>query len=631
MRTPRGTGAVRVLVLALLLAVIGAAAGGVVHAATASADGPSPAPGQAGPSLEAERDRAPKASRDGGTAGAGGSVGAGIPPTAATDWWSRNPPRQLQPGTPEDAGMIRGYLDRIDDAIRSGIEAGIFPGAVVLIARHGRIVKHQAYGHALRYATDGQPLPPSAWLPMRPDTVFDLASVTKLVTSIAVMQLVERGRIDLDQPVARYLPEFGAAGKEQVTVRQLLTHTSGLPAWLPLYTLPGTSADRLRAVFAAPLLDPPGTVYRYSDLGLIVLGVLVERVSGLSLDRYVAERIAGPLGMRDTTFNPPASLRERIAATEYQPWTNRGLVWGSVHDENAYALGGVAGHAGLFSTARDLAVLAQALLNGGRYGSARILRPETVRAMMANQLPGFPGHDHGLGWELNQGWYMDALASPFTAGHTGFTGTSLVVDPRSDVVVVLLTNRVHPTRNGGSVNPWRRQVARLAARSLPVRPWSGARAWYADMGDGIVHTLERTIPVDGAATLRFHTWFDIEEGFDFGYVEVSLDDGRHWQPLRGRLRLPPAGGEASGGGATLPVAGVLTGSSGGRWVEAEFDLPPAHGLVTLRFRYVTDGSVNGRGWYVDDLVVLGRRGVILRDRAETGAPWTAHGWELSAD
>ncbi|PZN08214.1 MAG: serine hydrolase [Bacillota bacterium] len=625
MRKPRGTVAVRVLALALLLAVTRTAAGGAVAAAAAPPVRSSPTPREPGPSMEAERGGASNAGRDEGRAG------AGIPPTTAADWWSRNPSRLLQPGTPEDAGMIGAYLDRIDGAVRTGIEAGVFPGAVVLVARHGRIVKHQAYGHALKYATDREPLPPSAWLPMRPDTVFDLASVTKLFTSIAVMQLAERARIDLDDPVAKYVPEFGLAGKDFVTVRQLLAHTSGLPAWRPLYTWPGTPADRLRAVLETPLTDPPGTVYRYSDLGMIVLGVLVERVSGLPLDRYIAEHITEPLGMRDTMFNPPASLRERIAATEYQPWTNRSLVWGSVHDENAHALGGVAGHAGLFSTARDLAVLAQALLNGGRYGNARILKPQTVSAMMVNQLPEMLGNDHGLGWELNQGWYMDALASPFTAGHTGYTGTSLVIDPRSETVVVLLTNRVHPTRNGGSVNPWRRQVARLVARSLPVRPWSGQRAWYGGMGDGVEHTLQRTIPVDGPATLRFHTWFDLEEGFDFGYVEISLDGGQHWEPLRGRLKVPPSTGAGAIGGASVAVEGVLTGSSAGRWLEAELDLPPARGWVTLRFRYVTDASVNGRGWYVDEVVVVGQTGMIWRDRGDTEAGWTAKGWTLSTD
>lgn len=590
--------------------------------------------GGRGPSIEPERLRVHEMNRLNPAGGAASRAARGAAPGEDSAWWRpHHPPRVLRTASPRQVGMLPSYLEQIDEAVRSGLEADMFPGAVVMVVKDGRIVKHDAYGYAVRYATDSELLPERAWVPMRPDTIFDLASVTKLFTSIAVLQLAEEGRVDLDAPVARYVPEFAAGGKEAVTVRQLLTHTSGLPAWLPLYQLPGTPPDRLQAVFQVQLQDPPGTVYRYSDLGLIVLGVLVERVSGLPLDRFVAERITGPLGMSETMFNPPAALRERIAATEYQPWTGRGMVWGSVHDENAYSLGGVAGHAGLFSTARDLAVLAQALLNGGHYGKARILRPETVREMLTNQLPGFPGNDHGLGWELNQGWYMDALASPVTAGHTGYTGTSLVIDPRSDTVVIFLTNRVHPTRNAGSINPWRRDVARLVARALPVRPFSGRWAWFAGMGDGIEHTLSREVYLEGGGRLRFRTWFDIEPGFDFGYVEASRDGGRTWEPLRGHLMVPAAGaGRGRGQGQrAIPIEGALTGSSGGAWREVELDLSAFSGPVTLRFRYATDAAVNGRGWYIDELVVTDRRGVVLRDGAERAGGWDAAGWQRSPD
>jgi serine-type D-Ala-D-Ala carboxypeptidase len=322
---------------------------------------------------------------------------------------------------------------------------------------------------ARSYADANTPLPPARRIPARRGTTYDLASVTKMFTAIAVLQQVEAGRLGLDTPVAAYLPAFARHGKGTVTVRHLLTHTGGLPDWRPLYARGATPKQRVAAVLSAKPQTPPGTDYEYSDLGMITLGVLVERVTGRDLDAVVADGITDPLGMHDTMFTPPASLRGRIAATEYQPGLGRGMVWGEAHDENAWALGGVAGHAGLFSTAHDLAVLAQTLLDGGRYGRTRILRPATVRAMLANHTARFPGDAHGLGVELNQRDYMGRLASPGTFGHTGYTGTSLVVDPAADAFVVLLTNAVHPTRSWESVDGARRTVARVLARSLVGR------------------------------------------------------------------------------------------------------------------------------------------------------------------
>src|SRR5690606_41617846 len=165
---------------------------------------------------------------------------------------------------------------------------------------------------------------------------------------------------------------------------------------------------------------------------MITLGALIERLSGQGLDEYVFENITKPLKMTDTMYNPPESLKHRIAATEYQPWTNRGVVWGEVHDENAWSLDGVAGHAGVFSTAHDLGKLAHMFINEGRYGGKRILQPETIQLLVENQIPEFPGNDHGLGWELSQGWYMDALSESSTLGHTGYTGTSIVVNLNND-------------------------------------------------------------------------------------------------------------------------------------------------------------------------------------------------------
>ena len=359
-------------------------------------------------------------------------------------------PVVLRDGTPAEAGLdpgpIRDAERFLDSCTRDEPDHPRFPGAVGVLVHDGVIVEEYAIGLAVRYAdAAGTELPPDQQVPARRDTIFDLASVTKLFTSIAVLQLVEHGRVRLDATVAHYLPQFG---KPQVSVRQLLTHTSGLAAD-PRPPLWQGNQGR-SAVLTSPLIAEPGT-YRYSDINLMTLGFLVERVTGARLDAVVRDRITRPLGMTDTGFGPPAAKLDRIAATEYQTAPPRGLVRGQVHDENAWALGGVSGHAGLFSTARDLAVLGQTILNGGSYGDARILRAETVRAMLTDH------DDHGLGFELNRPSYMGALASPATAGHTGFTGTAMVVDPRSRSIAILLTNRVHPARDRGSIN-----VARAA-------------------------------------------------------------------------------------------------------------------------------------------------------------------------
>ena len=286
------------------------------------------------------------------------------------------------------------------------------------------------------------------------------------------MQQVEAGRIDLDRTVASYIPAFAANGKRAVTVRQLLTHTSGFPAWLPLWSAYPTPEARIQAVYDAKLVNAPGSAYLYSDLNMITAGKLVELVTGTSLDQVVHDRITGPLGMRDTGYNPPASELDRIAATEYQTAPPRGMVRGSVHDENAWALNGVAGHAGVFSTADDLAVLAQTIINGGAYGGTRILSEDSVDSLLHNENTAFPGNSHGLGFELDQMWYMDGLSVPETAGHTGYTGTSIVIDRASRVVR-------HPAHEPGAPQPQLGQQQPGPARG---RPRHGARTPGAAAG-----------------------------------------------------------------------------------------------------------------------------------------------------
>lgn len=487
--------------------------------------------------------------------------------------WDRQFPSLpvLHPGSIRGAGMRTEPLKNMDHIIQTAVDKAVMPGAVAFVARRGHIVKEASYGYAVRYEDAGrtevdQPIS------MTKDTIFDLASISKIFTTTAAMKLYEQGKFNLDDPVAKHIPEFAANGKEEVTIEQLMTHTSGFKPWIPLYQVEGDRNDRLQHVFQYPLENAPGSTYTYSDLNMITLGALVERLSGMKLDAYVKQEITAPLGMSDTMYNPPEQLKNRIAATEYQPWTNRGLVWGEVHDESAWSLDGVAGHAGVFSTASDLAVFAHMFLNEGKYGGTRILEPETVDLLTENRIPQFPGDDHGLGWELQQGWFMDALSSPSSYGHTGYTGTSIVVNPENETIAILLTNRVHPTRETVSTSPTRRIFARTVADAIPVdSPKSKEDSWFAGYGDHLSRTMTAEVDLYKERTLSFSTWHQIESGFDFGKVEISAD-GTSWKEVLS-----------------------LTGRSQ-QWEEKSLILPAA--TTHVRFTYETDASVNNRGWYI---------------------------------
>ena len=289
-------------------------------------------------------------------------------------------------------------------------------------------------------------------------TIWDLASLTKVVaTTTAIMQLVDRGQVELDAPVQRYLPEWRGAGKERVQVKHLLAHSSGLPAWRPLYKEAAHADSAVALVLGTPLDTLPDIRYRYSDLGAITAGRIVERVSGLALDEYLARNVFGPLGMQSTMFRPAAALRDRIAPTEFDPWRQR-LVRGEVHDENAFALGGVAGHAGLFSSAEDLSRFAQMYLQGGTLGGVRILSPQSIAKFTVVQNP--RQSHRALGWETATGSNSaGSRLSPAAFGHTGFTGTSLWIDPLNDLFILLLTNRVNPTRENLRITAVRRTLA----------------------------------------------------------------------------------------------------------------------------------------------------------------------------
>lgn len=514
----------------------------------------------------------------------------------------------LREGTPASVGLDPAPIESAAAAVagwaRPATGRPMFAGAVTLLVHDGTVVHHSAVGQAVRYQDgEGTELPPEQQVPMLLDTVFDLASVSKLFTSLAVMCLVEDGAIAVGDPVAAHVPEFAAGGKAAVTIEQLLTHTSGLEPWIPLWrNWPDPESRVLAALQRAPV-NPPGTRYVYSDLNLIALGVLVERVSGLRLDEFLAQRITGPLGLSDTGYNPTAV--ERTAATEYQASPPRGMVRGEVHDENAWSLGGVAGHAGVFSTARDLAVLGQTILNGGAYGGTRVLSKDSVRAMLTDYNTEFPGNAHGLGFELNQRWYMGGLAAPGTAGHTGYTGTSLVIDPASRSVAILLTNRVHPSRAWGSINLARETVATGLARAMAVPPRSSATSWYTAQADATTATLTTPeLAPRGPVRVAFDAFVDTE-ATDPLTVEYTVD-GAEWRT---------ATLTAEGKGAPTGEQTGLAGSGHRSWWTVHADLPPAES-ITVRWRSTTDSRYTGRGINVDRIIVTDGYGMLLNGEKE---------------
>lgn len=369
---------------------------------------------------------------------------------------------RLRIDSPERAGLDPGELKHLVREVHA-LTGGADPwaaGAVLVAGRGPVIAVEEAAGWAVRYAsydeeTDtGVELSPGARVPMTARTPFDLASLTKLFTAVAAVQQLERGTLGIDARVGAYLPDFRAAAEHGITVRQLLTHTSGLRPELPLYDCPDDRA-RLAMLRAEAPVSQPGE-YVYSDVNLLLLQYVLERTTGRTLDVLVRDGITRPLGMTATRFGPCPGA----AATEDQRWpwarVDRGMLRGVVHDENAWALGGVAGHAGLFSTGRDLAVFCRTLLAGGSYGPARILGPDFVELMLTPP---------GLGFALDQAWFMGGLAGRGAAGHTGFTGTSLVLDPATDTFVVLLANTVHPRRRAADNAP-RAAVGTRVARAV---------------------------------------------------------------------------------------------------------------------------------------------------------------------
>lgn len=372
------------------------------------------------------------------------------------------------------AGAAATRWEEIDSAVARALGAAALPGAVFLIHHRGRIVYHKAFGHrALRPEYEAMTL----------DTMFDLASLTKpIATASSIMALVQDGRLRLNDSASEYWPEFKQGGKDRVTIRHLLTHTSGLAAWAPYHRelhAPDSNSplgfrEQVLSRIAGRKLDhEPGARFVYSDLGFMTLGQIVHQVSGLPIDQYARRRIFSPLGMTETGYNPPAELKPRIA-----PTTERGgaFLRGAVHDENAFISGGVAGHAGLFSTAADLSRFAKMMLSSDFAAKEDYpLSPYTIRQMtVPHTAPGLPRR--GLGWDIDSGYshVRGDLLPPGSFGHTGFTGTFLWVDPFSQTFIIGLSNRVHPDGKGNPLRLWA-QVSNITAGmvqpgSLPPRP-----------------------------------------------------------------------------------------------------------------------------------------------------------------
>lgn len=364
---------------------------------------------------------------------------------------------RLRYDDPATAGFDADSLRHLDRIIERAIADSAFPAAQLAVVRDGMLVYNKSFG-TFTYDRASRPIDNT--------TMFDLASVSKVIgTTSAVMKLVDNGLLGLDDGVGMYLPEFATGPKSAITIRQLITHRAGFPPFRRFFLMCSTATAALDSVFATPLVATPGDTTIYSDIGMITLGKVVERITGMPMDAFVRKEFFEPLGMTHTMYAPPESLASRCAPTEIDTLWRKRLVQGEVHDENAALLDGVAGHAGLFSTASDLAVYMQMLLNKGAYGGIRYLKESTVIEFTRKYVP---GQERYLGWDMKSptGSSAGSLFSPSSFGHLGFTGTSVWTDPDRRISVVLLTNRVHPTRANQKIQRVRPAVHDMVIRAI---------------------------------------------------------------------------------------------------------------------------------------------------------------------
>jgi len=392
-------------------------------------------------------------------------------------------------------------LSGVDSVIEHSVADGNIPGAVLVVGHDGAVIYRKAYGNRALEPTRE---------PMTLDTVFDLASLTKVIaTTTAMMQLFEQGKVRMNDPVAKYLPEFAQNGKEDITLRQLMTHYSGLAPDLDLTTPWEGKNTAYQLAFVEPPETVPGSGFVYSDINFIMLGALVERVSGETLDAYATQHIFAPLKMTRTRFVPPASWRSKIAPTQYDE--NEHMLRGVVHDPTSRRMGGVAGHAGLFSTADDLAKFAQALLNGG----GGILSAVTVEKMTSPEQPPQAPVLRGFGWDIDSPFSSNRgdLLPVGSFGHTGWTGTSVWIDPTTQTYIILLTNAVHPRGKGNAIG-LRTKVATEVAAALALNPSEKeALRWKSITGYNEALSAERHMSTRNGTV---KTGIDVleEHGFD---------------------------------------------------------------------------------------------------------------------
>src|SRR5881394_3784780 len=396
------------------------------------------------------------------------------------------------------AGFSAERLARMDAVIQASIEKKELPGAVVLVGRHGKVVWRKAYG-----ARAVEPQREA----MTTDTIFDLASLTKVVaTTTSIMILIEEGKVRLSDPLVQFIPEMKGEGRDSVTIEQLMTHMSGFAPDFDLRDRWTGYDEAIKRLYHEPLRNSPGTRFVYSDINYIALGEVVHRVSGLMLDEFARRNIFAPLGMRDTGFNPDAKLRTRIAPTEKRRGQmnylgdsgadagSEGDQWlrGQVHDPTSFRMNGVAGHAGLFSTADDLAIFCQMLLSGGVYNGTRILSPMTIGAMTQPHAVSETGAARGLGWDIASSFSANKgdLFPLGSFGHTGFTGTSIWIDPASDSFLIFLSNRVHPDGKG-DVGALRGRVASIVASSMVDASAEKARVSAGNTAAELLTSLAR--------------------------------------------------------------------------------------------------------------------------------------------
>jgi len=504
---------------------------------------------------------------------------------------------QLPQSKPELVAVSSTQLALMDAIINDGMEQHKLPGAVVLAARRGKVVWKKAYG-----ARTVEP----AREPMTVDTIFDLASLTKVVaTATSIMILIERGKVRLNDSVSVYIPELTGEGRDRITVEQLLTHRSGYAPDFDLREQWNGYDEAIKRLIKEPLRTPAGTRFVYSDINFIALGEIVRRVSGLPLDQFAQKNIFTPLGMRETSFNPSPSLKPRIAPTEKRRGQlsylgdseknagTDGDVWlrGQVHDPTSYRMNGVAGHAGLFSTASDLSIYCQMILNGGQYRGVRILSPASIAEMTRPRLVAGAGWTRGLGWDINTSYSTNRgdLFPLGSFGHTGFTGTSIWIDPASEMFLIFLSNRVHPDGKG-DVGPLRGKVSSIVAAAVTdTEVVTKARKEFSRYYSDILKALEKTSN-ESPVTGKVLTGIDV----------LVRDNFKQLAGLRIGLVTNQTGRDREG----RPTIDVLSKAPGVKLVAL---FSPEHGIRGLADEKISDSKDEATGLPIYSLYGDSRR------------------------